>query len=380
MWPKPKASEAALRRDPDAEVAALWLEWQHAETQLIAFLDEVGATEDAHTVAVRILPKRISSARSFAAELAPLTRADGAWQFVTTRAGDGSQMGFAMPVAEVSDDPLAFLFTEAHTLLVVWWLNSVWRVRQLATASSRLAASDAQIAASACVRPLVETAAATWVDGRTIANAWSDIKKAGVPSTGPEANDRRVALLQVLTHAMMGAKFDDRATSLKATWGRFERTNVLGQVEKLAKVAPGDLEADYQWLCNTVHPSLGNFLVFSAPPFMHATQTHIIQWFAGKPIQIQSARGSDAERTVALAMARAAATSLRSLRITLDAALHVIDDVALTTGAPRFARQPYWRNVTRPSPYEPCPCRSGKKAKRCVHEWGLEGPAMERPF
>jgi len=196
----------------------------------------------------------------------------------------------------------------------------------------------------------------------------------------PQSYSRRVALLRELTHAMLGAKFDDRAANLKETWGRFESTNVLGQVEKFAKVAPADLQADYQWLCNTVHPSLGNFLVFSAPPFLHSTRTHMIQTVAGRSIHIESGDAIEAERTVPLAMARAAAASLRSLRITLDRALQIIDDVALTTAAPAFAREPYWRNVTRPGPYERCPCRSGKKTRWCVHKWGTAGPALESAF
>lgn len=63
--------------------------------------------------------------------------------------------------------------------------------------------------------------------------------------------------------ALFGAKFDDRVPDEKALWGRIERTNVMGQIDKLAKATGTDLQREYQWLCNTVHPSLGNMLGFS---------------------------------------------------------------------------------------------------------------------
>jgi hypothetical protein len=68
--------------------------------------------------------------------------------------------GFAMPVARWRpEDAPVFPFVEIHTVLVAWWLTTAWRTRQLARAASALADSKDAIAAAACVRPLVETAA-----------------------------------------------------------------------------------------------------------------------------------------------------------------------------------------------------------------------------
>lgn len=52
------------------------------------------------------------------------------------------------------------LFLEAHSFLVAWWLVNAWRSRQLARAARSLFDAGETIAAAACVRPLVETAAA----------------------------------------------------------------------------------------------------------------------------------------------------------------------------------------------------------------------------
>ncbi len=276
----------------------LFLEWQGAQSDLFAFLDDLGATDDAYTATTRLVPKKIASPSQFANWLEPLVRDDGQWVFATSRDGDGSQLGYAMPVASNPADPLAFLFVETHSLLTLWWLTAAWRTRQLARAAFALAATDDVIAAAACVRPLVETAAAMWVDGQALAKAWDELKRGGLPMANPDANHRQIQLLRALTQVLMGGKFDDRAPDLKRTWARVERTNVLGRIEKLARVAPGDLQGDYQWLCNTVHPSLGNYLAFSAPPFIHETQTHIVQWFASRSIHVQGPGGVAEDDTV----------------------------------------------------------------------------------
>lgn len=371
-----------MTADPLRLLNLLRQSWRRGESELCAFLDEVGASAVAHTVTIRLIPIPITSPEEFINALAAKVKDDGAWSFATTSPdGSGQQRAYAMPVATVEQDgAFAFPFVEIHTLLVAWWLTAAWRARQLSNVASALAASSEVIAAAACVRSLVETAAASWVDGRKIVAAWGDIKRAGEPSSDPEALHRRLVMMKVLNELMWGAKFDDRAPELKRLWGRVERSNVLGQVEKLAKAVSGDLESDYQWLCNTVHPSIGNTFAFSAPPFMHETGTHMITWFAGHPIHIERGGEVIAETTVETATARAADVATRTLRLTLDSALRTIDDLGLTTGAPAIAREPYWRNLTARRKDEPCPCRSGRNARDCRHKWGDPAPPYPSRF
>ncbi len=227
------------------------------------------------------------------------------------------------------------------------------------------------IASAACVRPLVETAAATWVDGRKISDGWGQIKRAGSPLSDSESFDRRDELLAVLEEMTWGAKFDERAApDLAETWGRTKRTNILGPVEKLAKAVAVDLQSDHQWLCNTVHPSVGNTIAFSANPLRHETGTHFHYLYAGQPGAYPDRDGVGTDAIIEKAVARAATTALTVLEASLDAALRVIDDLGLTTNAPMVTRERYWRNVTAGGRNEPCVCRSGKKVKQCAHRWG----------
>ena len=356
--------------------------WRNAQASLFEFLDSLGATEDAYTVTVRLLPREIESPQQFADWLNPQVGADGTWAFLTTTADDrGRRHGFAMPVTRWrAEDALTFPFVEIHTLVIAWWLTIAWRTRQLARTALTLADAGDVVAAASCARPLVETAAACWVDGTKVVAAWDDIKRAGTPVTDSDAFARRSRMMKILNEVSWGAKFDDRAPDLKRLWNKVERSNVLGQVEKLAKVAGSQLQDDYQWLCNTVHPSIGNTFAFSAPPFIHRTKTHVVTWFAGRPIHVQDGRESFAEQTVQTATARGAGRAIAVLRTSLEAALRTIDDIGLTTEAPRLSRESYWRRVTQPDRNELCPCRSGQKAKRCRHSWGEPAPPFPTSF
>jgi hypothetical protein len=353
-------------------------QWRAAEGSLLNFLDSVDGTLDAHTVQVRLIPREIKSRRSFVDWLNQHVADDGEWGYLTARTDSGMEVGFALPLTRARPADVAALpFVEIHTSLIAWWLVNAWRARQLAVAASHLAETDDLVAAAACARALIETAAAAWVDGRRLMGAWDGIKRAGSMQTDRESFAKRGQMVAILDEVMYGSKFDHRVPSEKEVWGRLQRSNVLGQIDKLAAAADTNLQADYQWLCNTVHPSIGNAFIFSAPPFLHETGTHIIMWFAGRSSEIRGADGrTTAERRVQTAIARGSTIALRALALTLDAALRGIDDLALTTGAAATARPSYWRKLTRPHRNDLCPCRSGLKGKRCRHEWGDPSPSI----
>src|SRR5947209_3086380 len=84
--------------------------WRRSQAAFFEFLDSLGATEDAHTVTVRLLPREIDSPEQFADWLNPQVSADGTWAFLTTSADDdGRRYGFAMPVTRWRpEDALTF--------------------------------------------------------------------------------------------------------------------------------------------------------------------------------------------------------------------------------------------------------------------------------
>lgn len=89
---------------------------------------------------------------------------------------------------------------------------------------------------------------------------------------------------------------------------------------------------------------------------------------------------TSAERTIQDAITRSAAMSLEVLTGAMDAALRFIDDIELTTHAAEAADFDHWRSSLSAARNDPCPCRSGAKSKRCVHEWGLEAPSFPETF
>jgi SEC-C motif-containing protein len=372
----------ASERNPRGVDGSLLEAWKHAEEALTSFLDGLDATENAHTTAVVLLAVEIQDPTTFFDDrLRGKSGANEAWTWTETqRESDGQWLGVALPVRRGSPDaPVAAPFVDIHTRLIAWWLCYAWRARQLAHASALLADADQVVAAAACARPLLETAAAFWFDARNLASAWDAAKQAGAPGTEEGALTKRHALTEALNEVQFGGLFDKRADQEKVVHA-FERTHVLKQLEKLAKATSADLQTDYQWLCNTVHPSVGNTFAFGVSDEPHPAGTHRLIGFAGKQLPVSSNEDTEAGRLVQAVTARAVSASLRILTATFDAALHVVDDLGLTTRAPTVATFPYWRALRTTNRNDPCPCRSGRKVKHCVHAWGLPGPAIPESF
>jgi hypothetical protein len=86
------------------------------------------------------------------------------------------------------------------------------------------------------------------------------------------------------------------------------------------------------------------------------------------------------EETIETALVRAATLAVDVLTTTLDDALKIIDDVALTTGAPQMASFSYWRNLAQKGQNSLCPCRSGRKVKYCKHRWSDDPPEVAERF
>jgi len=350
-------------------------------TNLLEFLDSVGGTPDAFTQMLRLVPLKTKSAQEFADWLEPQTSGEH-WSLITMRRQQsGDLWALACPTRSVGLETMwLFPFIEVHSILVTWWLTAAWRTRQLTEAGTILSEQAQTVAAAACVRALVETAAQLWVDARKLADAWGEIKREGSPTTDRDAARRRNDLMLVLNEVTLGSKFDDKVPDLKATYGRIQRGNVLTSVEKLAKVVGVQFQEDYQWLCNTVHPSLGNYFAFSSPMLRHNSGTHILTSFSGWPLSIERGEERYLERPIQDAVARAHEQAVVVLRDVLDAALRLVDDVGLTTQAPKMSMVPYWRDLVVQDDQQLCPCRSGKRGYRCPHAWGDAGVEIPMTF
>ena len=371
-FPTPTITAMASERDsqPNARPSVT--------ADLLEFLDSVGGTPDAYTQMLRLVPLSTTSAQTFANWLEPQTAGEH-WSFITIRGEASGLRALACPTRSVGLETMfLFPFIEVHSVLVAWWLTAAWRTRQLTEAATALSEHAQTVAAASCVRALVETAAQLWVDARKLADAWREIKLEGTPITDGDAYRRRTQLMAVLNEVLLGSKFDEKVPGLKATYGRVQRKNVLGSIEKLAKVVGPQFQEDYQWLCNTVHPSLGNYLAFSSPMMRHDTGTHILTSFHGWPLSIERGEEKYSERSIQEAVGRAHEQSALVLRDVLDAGLQLVDDVGLTTQAPKMSMMSYWRDLVVDDTQQLCPCRSGKRGYRCRHVWG--DAAVEIPM
>ncbi len=391
MIPQPLAGVGGVLRRSTLERGiseALLASWDAAAATFEALLRGLGVDEERQTTEILLRQVPIESPEQFATDLAARTAGYNEYWLYFTLTDGTAQAGLALPVATPRQPSSASLglYVEIHSRLIAWWLTYAWRATQLQLAVSAAASAGQSIPAATCARALLETAAAFWVDARKFADIWSAAKTSGKPTLDAPMVAIRQRFISHLNEVQFGAKFSEKAPEAAEVFGRQPRGNVLTAIDRLAKQYPGNLQTDYQWLCNTAHPSIGTALVFSAPPLLHETGTHVQRWFAGIPLRAQGLRddGFDEQRfrdrSVPAATARACIAGLEVLALTLDAALRLIDDVGLTTGGPGLADFTYWRALTPGARNELCRCRSGRKTKNCSHEWNSPAPEIPGTF
>lgn len=224
--------------DPDSGyVPAYDVALAEANAALLGFLDQVNATLDSHTQLVRLRLVPVTTDAAFKQWLQTYIESEELWSYVTVVNDDGSRVAMAVPTTDIGPQTTQlFAFTEIHQLMVVWWLTAAWRARQFLSAAETLTTSGLIVAAAACVRGLVETAAQFRADALKIVNAWNDLKRDADPASIGQTGFRgRNALLLVLLEAVQGGKFDEKVPDLQAAYGRTKRSNVLTAVEKLTR-------------------------------------------------------------------------------------------------------------------------------------------------
>lgn len=220
--------------------------WNESRSRIGSLLSEVGVSEGTHTQSVHLYPILTGDPEQTIDELAAATAHEGLWSYLTTTRGpDGRLWIFALPTRNASPSNIWLLpYVEIHSRLIAWWLTYAWRSDELAKSAWDLGDSFRVLPAAACVRALTETAAAIWSDSVELRNAWQTIKRESTTS-GPKWDHWR-NLWTWIHRTAWGSKFDKRAQDLAETWGKFQRANVLSQIERLAKASNRSLQDDYQ--------------------------------------------------------------------------------------------------------------------------------------
>lgn len=135
----------------------------------------------------------------------------------------------------------------------------------------------------------------------------------------------------------------------------------------LSKRGIANLAVEYDWLCNLAHPSFAATFAFAGPVLKRSTDSKV--QYAERPL---AAFSDDdlIDRTIITTIRSAAARSLQLISVEFDRGVWILDDIGLTTKAPRLAAIDYWRRLVPGGRNDQCPCRSGRKVKVCRHEWG----------
>lgn len=292
-----------------------------------------------------------------------------AWTATIVKAEDSGYLALVAPATTERTMMMKYrLFVETHSQLATWWLTTLWRAVELVDAAWE-AADRSLTAAAALVRPLVETAAAFWNTGRRAAALWNAAKDD--PSDAGAADRAYFELRTLLFPELQQGRFDSRYPEGKA-FGQIAPTNAITHVKHLSKVMSYDLYRDYEWLCNVVHPSVGARVVYFGTP-----QTHESRAFTQIGVVHERARSSALIREV---IADAAVSAVKVLAVSMDAMLRILDDVCLTVNVADLGGPDSWRVLRVSSRNDPCPCRSGRKAKLCHHDWTSPAPEFPSAF
>jgi hypothetical protein len=294
------------------------------------------------------------------------------WRVTQPVGIDGKPLLWALPVPV--DAPkvngLDFLFVDTHSAIADWWLLTAWRADGLVEA---LDGQQDPIVAATLARSLLESAASFWGDAKRVHGLWSEAK-AEVGEAG-HAAETWVKLWHELEVITDGSKFSDRAAEAKATWGKFQRRNVLTEIQSLNKVTDVDVEDIYEWLCNVVHPSVGTMVLHSDLWFNHVSGSFRKRLTRRKTLA--DAMSTSSDRSAVLAIAEGGTVALEVVTLALDGVLRVLDDVGLTCRVADYSKFASWRLLRVPEQRnQPCPCRSGRKTKACSHSWTTPAPEM----
>jgi hypothetical protein len=352
--------------------------WSQAVTEFEVYLDSVGLGGDITTTATTLWPKRISVAEAH--KLVPYLRADPAIVAAFRGTSDPDVLNLFVHPAPAGrpGDFGDFLWLEPHSAATAWWLMVAWRLRQFSQGAGDALARYELLVAAACARSLLEATAALYDDARDLAEIWARCK-AIAPSPDRPVPPAYSDLKEWGYGVLLAGKFATESASKQAA-ERVKRRNVQTSIGRLEKHGVVGITETYDWLCNAVHPSVGGTFAF-AGPISHVDDAagrrmRMLMRFAEHPLR--SYPGDDlVDATITTAIRHAVGTSLTLAVVVLRDALRVIDDMGLTTGAARYAEEPYWRGIVCGGRNDPCPCGSSRTWKACIHRW--EGPVSSAP-
>ena len=359
---------------------------QDAVSQLLEQADAAPAS----TVCLTQIPFPIKSTTAAAIDREVMSRIRPdpveEWNYLTFSHADGSTYARANPwmhrhsSLDKQEWIVAFMMSESCARLTAWWLPQLWRAAELASGALQALDGWSILVAANCARSLLETAAYLNYEVPDLIKMWDDFKNKGQPTT-----DRINGFVEKMNLFITRLQFSTRLTEVSASYPEALSKNVMTYVNKMAKSRPdADVLGMYGWLCDAVHPSFGSMSVYRALATGDNANTHLLERYERRPLELIASTPQRTQPTIAQKAADAIILSVGLLQRNLAAARWVVEDIGLTADVKSTLQLDVTLAHSRPQRNDRCLCGSGRKFKKCVHNWGASGVPLlpedgERP-
>lgn len=374
--------EQHISRDQSAAVAVAEAlgesRFQQMQDSVSRLLEQAEAAP-ASTVSLTHIPFPLRSTTAAAIDREVMGRIrPGAleeWNYLTFSHPDGSTYARANPwmhrrsALDSEEWIVAFMMSESCARLTAWWLPQLWRAAELTSGAQRALDGWSILVLANCARSLLETAAYLHNEVPDLIKMWDSFKNKGQPTA-----DRINGFVEKMNMFTTKLQFSTRLTEVTASYPEILSKNVMTYVEKMAKKRPeADVLGMYGWLCDAVHPSFGSMSVYRALAIGDNVNTHILDRYERRPLDLIASTPQRVQPTIAQKAADAIIFSVGVLQRDLAAARWVIEDIGLTADVKSTLELAVALAYSRPERNERCPCGSGRKFKKCVHNWGASG-------
>jgi len=271
------------------------------------------------------------------------------------------------------DVMLADVFFDVHSMLSTLCLVKSWRLEQLTDGLVFSLGSWNLSVGASLARCLVELASSWAIEARDVARLWRDLRQRKIGNED-EAMSVRAELIKGTEQMAMGT----RLPSILKSGHRLQRKNVLTFVDQAESILerPG-LRADYDVLCDAVHPSWGSNECFWRESGRGNEMPESLRVLVSKDaIGWGDACDRDGIRPgspLAGVVLQTSEWAMRTVVTELRSFDRLCRDLCLTARIHRLADLSYWGVVAPKAPYEACRCGSGEKTKYCSHTFGGAG-------
>lgn len=327
---------------------------------------------------------RFAYVRPYATTDADIRRRESAWRGrrlvhqMQLPLEDGQVVWMATDLVRSWSDaagPWTMALVDLHPRMAAWALTARWRAEELAEQTAENLRAWRIVSAATTGRALLEGVLAFCGEAQALEAAWSKMKASGPPQP-PDVLDFRDLLDDPASQAQLASRdYPDDESRDYEIQEIFYRKNVMTLMNHGVKAAGLDkkfVDGLYARLSDAAHPSTGSDSAYVTQLEIDPSEAQFRWEISRGPAAVPDPRSpAVAKPNIAIATARALGLSLETFAVAWPRFVRTVDDFGLTTEVCFRIDLQYWRRHARPSPNEPCPCGSGRKWKKCSHEWGV---------